>query len=253
MIVPDNAHRAQMSLESGAEEHRRPYDIAIIGGGINGVGIARDAAGRGLKALLVEQHDLASHTSSASTKLVHGGLRYLEQYDFRLVRESLAERERLLASAPHIVSALRFVLPHDPAIRQAWLIRIGLFAYDRLANRRLLPKSHSVDLSRSPLGLALHGTFVKGFVYSDCRVDDSRLVTLSALDAAERGAQVLTRTKVVSAERQRGLWELMLRRDFSGSSIKVSAKAVVNAAGPWVSEVLGRLGRESSRKLRLVK
>lgn len=229
------------------------HDIAVIGGGINGAGIARDAAGRGLKVVLAEQHDLASHTSSASTKLIHGGLRYLENYDFRLVREALAERERLLKSAPHIIWPLRFVLPHDPAIRPAWLIRLGLMFYDRLAPRRHLPESKTVDLKEDPLGIALNGRFAKAFVYSDCWVDDSRLVALAALDAAERGAHILTRTKVISAARSDGLWQLTVRSEAAGTC-EIRARVVVNAAGPWASDVLqGLLGCDRPRKVRLVK
>ena len=230
------------------------YDIAVIGGGINGAGIARDAAGRGLSVLLAEQHDLASHTSSASTKLIHGGLRYLENYDFRLVREALAERERLLKSAPHIIRPLSFVLPHEPAIRPAWLIRLGLMFYDRLAPRGALQASKAISLSGDPIGRDLKSAYAKAFVYSDCWVDDSRLVVLTALDAAERGATILTRTKVVGAVRGDGLWDLTLRSDGSSALTRIQAKAVVNAAGPWVVEVLNNLlGSKTHKKVRLVK
>jgi glycerol-3-phosphate dehydrogenase len=230
------------------------YDIAVIGGGINGVGIARDAAGRGLRVLLVEQHDLASHTSSASTKLIHGGLRYLENCDFRLVREALAERERLLASAPHIIRPLRFVLPHDPAIRPAWLIRLGLMVYDRLAPRRDLPGSKAISLAHDPVGRALKPAYAKAFVYSDCWVDDSRLAAVVAVDAAERDATVLTRTKTVAAVRKYGHWELALRNQDTGAATHVRAKAIVNAAGPWVADVLRNLLHlKTERRVRLVK
>ncbi len=229
------------------------YDIAVIGGGINGAGIARDAAGRGLSVLLAEQHDLASHTSSASTKLIHGGLRYLENYDFRLVREALAERERLLGSAPHIIKPLSFVLPHNPAIRPAWLIRLGLTIYDRLAPRGSLQASKAISLGSDPLGRDLKSGYAKAFVYSDCSVDDSRLVVLTALDAAERGATIMTQTKVVAAARQDSHWELTFR--FGGSAAaRIRAKAIVNAAGPWVAGVLQDvLGSRARRKVRLVK
>ena len=230
------------------------YDIAVIGGGINGAGIARDAAGRGLSVLLAEQHDLASHTSSASTKLIHGGLRYLENYDFRLVREALAERERLLESAPHIIKPLSFVLPHDPAIRPAWLIRLGLMFYDRLAPRSRLAASKAISLKSDPVGRDLKGGYTKAFVYSDCWVDDSRLVVLAALDAAERGATILTRTKVVGAARRGEAWELTLQSDGSRALTCIRAKAIVNAAGPWVADVLHDvLCSKTRRRVRLVK
>ncbi len=230
------------------------YDIAVIGGGINGAGVARDAAGRGLSVVLAEQHDLASHTSSASTKLIHGGLRYLEHYDFRLVRSSLVERERLLESAPHIIKPLRFVLPHNPAIRPAWLIRLGLMFYDRLAPRHGLPRSKAISLKQDAIGRDLKSGYAKAFAYSDCWVDDSRLVVLAALDAAERGATILTRTKAAAAARKHDVWELTLRSESSGAATRVSAKAIVNAAGPWAADVLhGILGSKTRRKLRLVK
>ena len=229
------------------------YDIAVIGGGINGAGIARDAAGRGLSVLLAEQHDLASHTSSASTKLIHGGLRYLENYDFRLVREALSERERLLKSAPHIIRPLSFVLPHNPAIRPAWLIRLGLTIYDRLAPRGPLQASKVIPLNGDPIGRDLKSGYAKAFVYPDCWVDDSRLVVLAALDAAERGAITLTRTKVVAAARSEGVWGLTLRSEGS-TAARICAKAVVNAAGPWVADVQhALLGSKTRRRVRLVK
>ena len=175
------------------------YDIAVIGGGINGCGIARDAAGRGLKVLLVEQNDLASGTSSMSTKLIHGGLRYLEHYEFRLVRESLIEREILWQMAPHIIEPIRFVLPHHRALRPAWLIRLGLYMYDHIGGRKRLPPSHGLDLAIDPAGQPLNKKFRRGFEYSDCRVDDARLVILNAMDARARGADIYTRTKMRSA------------------------------------------------------
>lgn len=242
-----------MRSEVWTELSHPVYDIAVIGGGINGAGIARDAAGRGLSVLLAEQHDLASHTSSASTKLIHGGLRYLENYDFRLVREALAERERLFKSAPHIIRPLSFILPHDPALRPAWLIRLGLMFYDRLAPRGPLPASKAISLNGDPIGRDLKNGYAKAFVYSDCRVDDSKLVVLTALDAAERGATILTRTKVVAAARSGGAWELTLRSEISAPA-RIQAKAVINAAGPWVADVLQNvLGSKTRRSVRLVK
>ncbi|WP_297508518.1 glycerol-3-phosphate dehydrogenase [uncultured Caulobacter sp.] len=214
------------------------FDLLVVGGGVNGAGVARDAAGRGLSVLLVEQNDLASATSSASTKLVHGGLRYLEYYEFRLVREALEERETLLAMAPHIIWPLRFVLPHAHATRPAWLVRLGLFLYDHLGGRRRLPGSRGLDLKGALEGASLRPDYRKAFVYSDCWVDDARLVTLNALDARARGAQIETRTKLVSARRSGASWEALLEPE-NGPARKVRARAIVNAAGPWVSEVLG--------------
>jgi glycerol-3-phosphate dehydrogenase len=213
------------------------YDLLVVGGGINGAGIARDAAGRGLRTLLCEQHDLASHTSSASTKLIHGGLRYLEFYDFGLVRKSLHEREIVLTSAPHICWPLRFVLPHDSHLRPAWMIRAGLFLYDHLARRRLLPGSAGVNLRRHPAGKPLDARYTKGFVYSDCWVDDARLVVLTAKDAAEHGATVLTRTRCTKLERRDERWIAQLARP-DGGHLEIEARAVVNATGPWVDRFL---------------
>ena len=213
------------------------YDIAIIGGGINGTGIARDAVGRGLSTLLAEKQDLASGTSSASTKLIHGGLRYLEQYRFRLVRESLREREVLIGMAPHIISPLRFVLPHHRGLRPDLLIRFGLFLYDNLGGRQTLPRSRSVDLTRDPVGKPLKPAYSRGFEYSDCWVDDARLVVLNAMDAAARGAQIRVRTEVVSAVRTDDHWSIGLRNTLSGRQETVQARALVNAAGAWVSDV----------------
>jgi len=217
------------------------YDLLVVGGGINGVGIARDAAGRGLSVLLCEQHDLASHTSAASTKLIHGGLRYLEYYEFNLVRKALQEREVLLRAAPHIIRPLRFVMPHDPSLRPAWLIRAGLFLYDRLGRRKLLPASRRIDLSASPLGQPLQPNFRTGFVYSDAWVDDARLVVLNAVDAAERGARIRTHTRFVSARRHADHWEAVLEADGAAEPETVRARALVNAAGPWA----GALGRHA--------
>ena len=229
------------------------YDLLVVGGGINGVGIARDAAGRGLSVLLCEQDDLASHTSSASTKLIHGGLRYLEYREFGLVRKALQERETLLRMAPHIMRPLRFVMPHMPNLRPAWLIRTGLFLYDHLAKRELLPGSRGIDLRRHAAGAPLVDSIRRGFVYSDGWVDDARLVVLNALDAKERGATVLTRTKLVGAQRAGGEWRAQLSRA-DGSTVTVRARAIANAAGPWVGDVLhGALGRGAQHRVRLVK
>jgi glycerol-3-phosphate dehydrogenase len=212
------------------------FDLAIIGGGINGAGIARDAAGRGLSVVLLEQDDLAAHTSSWSTKLIHGGLRYLEYYEFRLVAESLAEREVLLAAAPHIIAPLQFVLPHEPHLRPAWMIRAGLFLYDHLGGHRKLPSSFSVELTAAGWGAGLRPKFRKGFVYSDARVDDARLVVATAIDAREHGADIRVRTRVVDARRDATLWRVTTR-DARGEQGDVRARALVNAAGPWVKRV----------------
>lgn len=229
------------------------YDLLVVGGGINGAGVARDAAGRGLRTLLCEQHDLAAHTSSASTKLIHGGLRYLEFYDFGLVRKALKEREVLLAAAPHILWPLRFVLPHDAHLRPAWMIRAGLFLYDHLARRRWLEGSRAVDLRHHPAGEPLDPRFSRGFVYSDGWVDDARLVVLNALDAHERGARILTRTGCVSLDPEGRLWRATLR-DAAGRESTLHARAVVNAAGPWAARFLAGAGHaQAVHGLRLVK
>ncbi|KWV46231.1 glycerol-3-phosphate dehydrogenase [Bradyrhizobium macuxiense] len=228
-------------------------DIAIIGGGINGAGIARDAAGRGLKVLLCEKDDFAEGTSSRSGKLVHGGLRYLEYYEFRLVREALIEREVLLASAPHIIWPMRFVLPHSPEQRPAWLIRTGLFLYDHLGGGKQLPPSRGLDLSRAPEGVPLRPEFRRGFEYSDCWVDDARLVILNLLDAARKGARILPRTRAVSARREGDHWRLEMQAEDGGTQV-VHARALVNAAGPWVQDVVqGVAGLNSAHHVRLVK
>ena len=218
-------------------------DVLVVGGGINGVGIARDLAGRGWRVVLCEQDDLAGHTSSASTKLIHGGLRYLEHREFSLVRKALQEREVLLRSAPHVMWPLRFVLPHDPSMRPVWLIRLGLWLYDHLAARAFLPGTESVSLRQSPLGEPLQSKWTHGFVYSDGWVDDARLVALCALDAAEHGAQVLTRTRCERIRTDGGGWraELSRRDAFTGREtrrLSVHARAVVNAAGPWAETLL---------------
>jgi glycerol-3-phosphate dehydrogenase len=230
-----------------------PVDLLIVGGGVNGTGIARDAAGRGLSVLLCEQDDLAAWTSSASSKLIHGGLRYLEHYEFRLVREALAEREVLLASAPHILHPLRFVLPHHAGLRPGWMLRAGLFLYDHLGGRRSLPGTRRVDLRADPTGQPLKRQYRRGFEYSDAAVDDSRLVALLAVDAAERGARILTRTRLVEARREAGIWRGVLEgRD--GARESVTARALVNAAGPWVETVARLTGVEAGRgSVKLVK
>ena len=229
------------------------FDLLIIGGGINGAGISRDAAGRGLSVLLVEKNDLASATSSASSKLIHGGLRYLEQYEFRLVAEALSEREVLLNIAPHLVHPLRFVMPHVPELRPRWMIRAGLYLYDHLGRRTRLPGSHGVDLRTSAYGAGLKSTLTKGFVYADCRVDDARLVIANALAARELGAEILTRTECVFAKRVSGCWQASLRKA-DGTPRTITAKAVVNAAGPWVKDVLNaRLHQPSRDNVKLVK
>ena len=229
------------------------FDLLVIGGGINGVGIARDAAGRGLKVLLCEQGDLGQATSSSSSKLIHGGLRYLEHYAFRLVREALIEREVLLAAAPHIIWPLRFVLPHVKELRPAWMPRAGLFLYDHLGGRERLPASQALDLRRDPAGAPLVAGITKGFSYADCWVEDSRLVVLNALDAAERGAEVLTRTRCRSARRDAEAWTATLEAE-GGGERRVRARALVNAAGPWVMEVLGQVAGANRRStLRLIK
>jgi glycerol-3-phosphate dehydrogenase len=230
-----------------------PADLLIIGGGINGAGIARDAAGRGLSVLLVEQHDLASHTSSASTKLVHGGLRYLEYYEFRLVREALMERERLLKIAPHIIWPLEFVLPHSKEQRPAWMVRAGLFLYDHLARRERLPASKAVRFGPHPAAETLKPEYRRGFTYADCWVEDSRLVVLNAMAAAERGADIRTRTRLISARPEDTLWRAVIQ-DETGRQEAVSARAIVNAAGPWVGEILSaKLGRNNAKTVRMVK
>jgi glycerol-3-phosphate dehydrogenase len=230
-----------------------PYDIAIIGGGINGAGIARDAQGRGWRVHLCEQADLGGATSAASTKLIHGGLRYLEHYEFRLVREALMEREVLWSIAPHIIWPLRFVLPHHAGLRPAWLLRTGLFLYDHLGGRKRLPATRSLDLTTDEAGRALKPKFRRGFEYSDCWVEDSRLVVLNARDAQDRGATIAPRTRCLSAERRDGLWHLTLQNTQTRTEETIAARALVNAAGPWVAEVQGGVLRANTReKVRLV-
>jgi glycerol-3-phosphate dehydrogenase len=230
------------------------YDVLVVGGGINGVGIARDLAGRGLSVILAEKDDLAAHTSSASTKLIHCGLRYLEYYEFGLVRKALAEREVLLRSAPHIMWPLRFVMPHDPAMRPAWMIRIGLFLYDHLARRDLLPGSCGLNLRRHPAGEPLQARFKRGFEYSDGWVDDARLVVLLAMDAAERGARIATRCQVEHVHScDASSWQVTLRHQ-DGVTEPVQARAVVNATGPWASQFLRDSAQHKTvRSLRHIK
>ncbi len=232
----------------------RIYDLFIVGGGVNGCGIARDAAGRGLSVFLCEQGDLAGATSSASTKLIHGGLRYLEHYEFRLVREALLEREVLLRNAPHIIWPLRFVLPHHRGLRPTLLIRIGLFLYDHLGRRSLLAGSRKVDLSLDEAGKPLKANFSVGFEFSDCCVEDSRLVMLNAVDAAGRGAIIRTGTQCVDADRDGNAWQLVLRPASGGQSYTVLARSLVNAAGPWVGSFLVDVAkRNAPSAVRLVK
>ncbi|MEN9705585.1 MAG: hypothetical protein RLZZ393_1464 [Pseudomonadota bacterium] len=229
-------------------------DLLVVGGGINGAGIARDAAGRGLSVCLVEQDDLAAHTSSASTKLIHGGLRYLEQYELRLVREALSERERLMAIAPHLIRPQRFVLPYVEGLRPRWLLRLGLFVYDHAGGREKLAASGSVDLAGTPLGAPLRDGMQSGFEYSDCWVDDARLVVLNALDAAERGATILTRTRLLSARAEGRGWLAICEDRGTGRRIAIRARALVNAGGAWAASLLhGAIGLSTPSSLRLVK
>ena len=239
-------------MASGTREE--PFDLFIIGGGVNGCGLARDAAGRGLSVMLCEKDDLAQATSSASTKLFHGGLRYLEYYEFRLVRESLVERERLLCAMPHISWPLRFVLPHHKGLRPAWFLRLGLFIYDNLGGRKILPGTRTLDLRSGPLGAPLKEEFRKGFEYSDCWVEDSRLVVLNARDAAAKGAVVLTRTKCESAERDGALWKVAIG-DMRGGEVRtVFARGLINAGGPWVDDIIRKTIRNNSAdSIRLVR
>jgi glycerol-3-phosphate dehydrogenase len=224
-----------------------PHDIAVIGGGVNGAGIARDAAGRGARVLLLEKGDLAQGTSSASTKLVHGGLRYLEHYEFALVREALAERERIWAIAPHIVRPLRLILPHRPGLRPRWLLRLGLFLYDHIGGRRSFPATEALDLARHPAGEPLKPKFRRGWAFSDGWVDDARLVVLNARDAANRGARVRTRCEVTALRREDDGWTI----EAGGETFR--ARAVVNVAGPAVLDLAARAGVETGRQLRLVR
>ncbi|MCW9046406.1 MAG: glycerol-3-phosphate dehydrogenase, partial [Alphaproteobacteria bacterium] len=231
----------------------RVYDIAVIGGGINGCGVARDASGRGLSVFVAEKSDLASGTSSKSTKLIHGGLRYLEHNEFMLVRSALKEREVLWAMAPHIIWPLRFILPHHKDLRPTWLIRLGLFLYDHLGGRKVLPPSNGLDLTKDEAGNPLNSNFTRAFEYSDCWVDDARLVVINAMDAAKRGADIRTRTKVIAAKRDGDLWQLVTVDNVSGEKEFIHAKTLVNASGPWVSEVISQQANLPSKfNIRLV-
>jgi len=231
----------------------RVFDIFVIGGGVNGCGIARDAQGRGFSVFLAEMNDLGGGTSSWSTKLIHGGLRYLEHYEFRLVRESLAEREVLLRAAPHIIRPLRFILPHHGGLRPAWLLRVGLFLYDNLGGRKLLPPTRSLDLAKDPAGKPLKPLFKRGFEYSDASVDDTRLVVLNARDAALRGAEIRTGAKVTRARREGGLWHVTVEDRATGRPEEVAARLLVNAGGPWVDGILATIGGAPARRnVRLV-
>jgi glycerol-3-phosphate dehydrogenase len=241
-------------MPKGTTMKNQVFDLAIIGGGINGCGIARDAAGRGLSVFLCEQNDLASGTSSASTKLIHGGLRYLEYYEFRLVRESLREREVLLNAAPHIIWPLRFILPHHKGLRPAWMIRLGLFLYDHIGGRKLLPGTSSVNLATDEAGKSLKGNYKKGFEYSDCWVMDSRLVILNAMDAAAKGAEIRVRTPLVSAERTKEIWTLKIFDKNSGKESTVKARTLVNASGPWLDTLLTHISHtRTAEHIRMVK
>ncbi len=230
------------------------YDIFVVGGGINGCGIARDAIGRGYSVGLAEMNDLASGTSSGATKLIHGGLRYLEYYEFRLVREALMERETLWAMAPHVIWPMRFVLPfHKGGIRPAWLIRLGLFLYDHLGGRKLLPPTKTLDMTRDSSAKPLKSLFTKAFEYSDGWVNDARMVVLNAMDARERGAAIHVRTTVTFARREGGVWRIGLENQENGQATEVTSRLLVNAAGPWVDKVLqGSLGRNDAHNVRLV-
>ncbi|MEM8748915.1 MAG: glycerol-3-phosphate dehydrogenase [Pseudomonadota bacterium] len=228
-------------------------DIFIIGGGINGVGIARDAAGRGYSVALCEMKDLASGTSNWSSKLVHGGVRYLEHYEFMLVRKALKEREVLWSAAPHIIRPMRFILPHHKALRPAWMLRLGLFLYDYIGGRKLLPATKTVDLANGVYGKPLKAMFKKGFQYSDCQVDDARLVVLNAIAAKDEGAEIAVRTECVSARREGDVWQIETRDDVTGETRTYTANLIVNAAGPWVDAVLGQaFGRNDAHNVRMV-
>lgn len=230
------------------------FDVFVVGGGINGCGIARDAVGRGYSVYLAEMDDLASGTSSAASKLIHGGLRYLEHYEFSLVRESLSERERLWSMAPHIIWPMRFVLPHNKGLRPRWLLRLGLFIYDYIGGRKKLPPAKTLNLRTHETGRALKSHFKTGFEYSDCWADDARLVVLNARDAADKGASINTRTKVVGAKREQGRWAIEVKHLDSGDVETIHARMLVNAAGPWIDHVLsGVEGHHGNRNVRMVK
>src|ERR1700759_5490584 len=233
-MVPPPRGRNREKPSWGKRRVGQVFDLAIIGGGVNGCGIARDAAGRGNSVFLCEMNDLATGTSSWSTKLVDGGLPSLEYYEFRLVREALIEREILWQIAPHIIRPLRFVLPHLAGLRPTWLLRLGLFLYDHIGGRPLLPPTRSVDLTRDEVGKPLvPNRFRKGFEYSDCFVDDARLVVVTARDAADRGADIRTRTRAVELRQADGIWQVTVENTVSGERSTISARVLVNAGGPW--------------------
>jgi len=235
-------------------KNMQEFDLFIIGGGINGSGVARDAAGRGLRVLLCEKDDLAQATSSSSTKLIHGGLRYLENFDFKLVRESLVERETLLKSMPHIIWPLRFVLPHHSGLRPYWLIRLGLLFYDYLGSRKILKGTRAINLREHNSGEPLKSIFKKGFEYSDCWVDDSRMVVLNSRDAKRLGAKIYTRTKFDKAERKDGFWDITLINERSKEAIKIKSKAIINCAGPWVQNIIeNNFSDVANSSLRLIR
>lgn len=230
------------------------FDLAVIGGGINGCGIARDAAGRSLSVFLCEQDDLGSGTSSSSTKLIHGGLRYLEHYEFRLVREALTEREVLLNAAPHIIWPLRFILPHHKGLRPGWLIRLGLFLYDHIGGRKMLPGTSVLNLTTDIAGSVLKENYSKGFEYSDCWVMDSRLVILNAMDAAAKGAEIRTRCPLISAERKGEIWHLTLLDKATNKQFQIQSKTLINASGPWLDELMPHISHcETGEQIRMVK
>ncbi|WP_420410120.1 glycerol-3-phosphate dehydrogenase [Hoeflea sp.] len=240
-------------MSYGRNPLSKVYDIFVVGGGINGCGVARDAAGRGYSVGLTEMNDLGSGTSSWSTKLIHGGLRYLEHYKFRLVREALIEREVLLKMAPHIIRPMRFVLPYHKGMRPAWLLRLGLFLYDHLGGRKILPGTKVLDLASDPTGKVLRDEFTRAFEYSDCCVNDARLVVLNAMDARDKGAEIFTRTKLISARKNEDGWTLQLQAAETGKIREVSARLIVNAGGPWVDEILREAaGDNRAANVRLV-
>jgi len=235
-------------------ERKELYDLFVIGGGINGAAVACDAAGRGLSVALADERDFAEGTSSRSSKLIHGGLRYLETYDFRLVREALREREILMAKTPHLVWPIRLVLPHAPGLRPRWMIRLGLFFYDHLAPRKQIAGSEAIDFAKHPAGMALKPEFRYGFAYSDCRGDDARLVIANLLGAQEHGARILARHRFVAARREGETWDIQLENAISGERFPLRARALVNAAGPWVIAAgLAIEGAATNRRLRLIK
>jgi glycerol-3-phosphate dehydrogenase len=247
------AIRAKIAVMNTSLNENETLDALIVGGGVNGTGIARDLAGRGLRVALVEKDDLAAHTSSASTKLIHGGLRYLEHYEFGLVRKALIEREVLLRNAPHIMWPLRFVMPHHPSMRPLWFMRLGVFLYDHLAKREILPGSQALSLRKHAVGAPLKSEFVKALVYSDGWVDDARLTVLNAVDAAERGATILTRTACTHAETHDGQWRITIKRGETAPQV-LRAKTLINAAGPWAEQfVRGIANTKASKSLRLVR